>query len=468
MYANSTSQSATTAKPDTQAAGEHRQPRAGMTALQRLTLFLCFLIVAADGFDVASVGYVAPLLKRQWSLSAAELGPVFGAGLFGLTIGSFLFGPLADRIGRKRVILISMFLFGLGSLACAWSPSIGWLVFLRFLTGAGLGGAMPNAITLSSEYSPAHNRAWLVTLMFCGFTLGLACGGYVAAWLIPHFGWHGVFVFGGLVPLALLPVVAWKLPESLRFMAAKPAFATQMQRTLVRLGERGAAAFEAEFKAEFKAEMAAERNTVVATSDERPVATLFNAHYRTGTLLLWLAFFCTLWVYYQISSWLPTVLTESGIGVAHAAQVGAMLPIGGTLGSLLNARLMDRFNPFVVLAMSYMIAAVSIALIGISVNSATLVFVTVFFAGFGLSGAQTGANVLVAGFYTTGARATGVSWALGVGRVGSIIGSMTGGVLLATLGSVPVSFLVFALPAVIAGLAMIANGLRYRKPSPAI
>jgi len=455
MYVDSTSQTSTRA--DTATRGQTRER---MTALQRLTLFLCFLIVAADGFDVASVGYVAPLLKRQWSLSPAELGPVFGAGLFGLTIGSFLFGPLADRIGRKRVILISMFLFGIGSLACAWSPSVGWLVFLRFLTGAGLGGAMPNAITLSSEYSPAHNRAWLVTLMFCGFTLGLACGGYVAAWLIPHFGWQGVFIFGGLAPLVLVPIVAWQLPESLRFMAGKPAFAKQMQRTLARLGERGAASFAAEAMAERQQAEATSGATAVA---ERPVATLFNAHYRTGTLLLWLAFFCTLWVYYQISSWLPTVLTESGIGVAHAAQVGAMLPIGGTLGSLLNARLMDRFNPFVVLAFSYVVAAVSIALIGTSLHSTTLVFVTVFFAGFGLSGAQTGANVLVAGFYTTGARATGVSWALGVGRVGSIIGSMTGGLLLAALSSVQVSFLVFAVPAVIAGIAMIANGLRYRR-----
>ncbi|WP_080758982.1 MFS transporter [Pandoraea fibrosis] len=455
MYVDSTSRTASAG--DTVLRRETREP---MTALQRLTLFLCFLVVAADGFDVASVGYVAPLLKHQWSLSPAQLGPVFGAGLFGLTVGSFLFGPLADRIGRKRVILISMFLFAIGSLACAWSPSVGWLVFLRFLTGAGLGGAMPNAITLSSEYSPAHNRAWLVTLMFCGFTLGLACGGYVAAWLIPHFGWQGVFVFGGLAPLVLLPIVAWQLPESLRFMVGKPAFARQMQRTLVRLGERGAASFEAEASAP---RTSAEVLGGAAKAVERPVATLFNAHYRTGTLLLWLAFFCTLWVYYQISSWLPTVLTESGIGVAHAAQVGAMLPIGGTLGSLLNARLMDRFNPFVVLAFSYAVAAVSIALIGMSLHSATLVFITVFFAGFGLSGAQTGANVLVAGFYTTGARATGVSWALGIGRVGSIIGSMTGGVLLAAMSSVQVSFLVFALPAVIAGMAMIANGVRYRR-----
>ncbi|NMM04081.1 aromatic acid/H+ symport family MFS transporter [Paraburkholderia sp. RP-4-7] len=151
------------------------------SSLQILTLFLCFLVVAADGFDVASVGYVAPLLKKAWALSPAQLGPIFGAGLFGLTVGSFLFGPLADRIGRKRVITISLVLFGIGSFACAYAPSPLWLVALRFATGAGLGGAMPNAITLSSEFSPARSRALMVTLMFCGFTLGLAFGGAVTS-----------------------------------------------------------------------------------------------------------------------------------------------------------------------------------------------------------------------------------------------------------------------------------------------
>jgi AAHS family 4-hydroxybenzoate transporter-like MFS transporter len=192
------------------------------------------------------------------------------------------------------------------------------------------------------------------------------------------------------------------------------------------------------------------------------VGTLFSARYRTGTLLLWLAFFCTLWVYYQISSWLPTVITGAGIDASHAARVGAMLPLGGTIGSLVNARLMDRMNPFFVLAGSYAIAAISIAFIGFSINEPVWVYLTVFMAGLGLSGAQTGANVLVAGFYTTAARATGVSWALGVGRIGSIIGSMTGGLLLVAFHSVTAAFVMFAAPVVVAGLAMLANGWVYR------
>ncbi|WP_158937951.1 MFS transporter [Burkholderia sp. S171] len=425
------------------------------SSLQILTLILCFLVVAADGFDVASVGYVAPLLKTEWSLSPAQLGPIFGAGLLGLTVGSFLFGPLADRIGRKRVITVSLVLFGIGSLACAYAPSPIWLIVLRFATGAGLGGAMPNAITLSSEFSPARNRALLVTLMFCGFTLGLAFGGVVAALLIPAFGWKGVFIFGGIFPLCLVPVIWIWLPESLRFMAGKSRYAREVRQVLKRLiGDADTPL------AHVAPEDAAAPN--ISAAPKSAVRTLFSQRYRAGTLLLWLAFFCTLWVYYQVSSWLPTVITDAGIDPSHAARVGAMLPLGGTIGSLINARLMDRMNPFFVLAGSYAVAAVSIALIGFSIHEPTWVYLTVFMAGLGLSGAQTGANVLVAGFYTTAARATGVSWALGVGRIGSIIGSMTGGILLAAFHSTGAAFVLFAAPVVIAGVAMLANGWFYR------
>lgn len=424
-----------------------------MSSLQILTLVICFLVVAADGFDVASVGYVAPLLKAQWALSPAQLGPIFGSGLFGLAVGSFFFGPLADRIGRKRVIAVSMLLFGVGSLACAYAPSPLWLIVLRFATGMGLGGAMPNAITLSSEFSPPRNRALLVTLMFSGFTIGLALGGAVAAMLIPSFGWKGVFLFGGIFPLCLLPVVWFWLPESLRFMADKPRFAEEARRVLQRLGSH----------ADMPVDEASAADPRTGAAPQSAIATLFSSHYRAGTLLLWLTFFCTLWVYYQVSSWLPTVITDAGIDAAHAATVGAMLPLGGTIGALINARLMDRMNPFFVLAGSYAVAAISIGLIGVAIQEPTWVYVAVFMAGLGLSGAQTGANVLAAGFYTTAARATGVSWALGVGRIGSILGAMTGGLLLGAVHSVGLAFAIFAVPAVVAGTAMLVNGWVYRR-----
>ncbi|MRW94158.1 MFS transporter [Duganella sp. FT80W] len=424
---------------------------AKISGLQILTLVLCFLVVAADGFDVAAAGYVAPLLKREWSLAAPQMGPIFGAGLFGLAIGSFIFGPLADRIGRRRVIVLSMLLFAVGSIACGYADSVSSLVTLRFLTGLGLGGAMPAALTLSSEFAPERNRALLVTLMFCGFTLGLAFGGGIAALLIPRFGWQGVFFFGGAVPLVLAPLVWLLLPESLRFMAGKPKYEAEARAVVRRLTGRDDVRLEVVVPGE------------PAASKTGVAATLFNAHYRSGTLLLWLAFFCTLWVYYQVSSWLPTVITDSGIPVTEAATIGAMMPVGGTIGSLINARLMDRYNPFFVLTASYVVAALSIALIGVAIVHPGWLYLAVFCTGLGLSGAQTGANVLVSGFYATAARATGVSWALAVGRVGSIVGSVSGGFLLAALATRQTAFLVFAIPAVIAGGAMLVTGRLYKE-----
>ena len=423
-----------------------------ISSLQILTLILCFLVVTADGFDVASVGYVAPLLKKEWSLSPAQLGPIFGAGLLGLCIGSFIFGPVADRIGRKRVIMISLLLFGIGSIACAYAPSPLWLIFLRFVTGAGLGGALPTAITLSSEFSPARNRALMVTLMLTGFPLGLAFGGAVASLLIPPFGWQGVFIFGGIFPLCLAPVVWLLLPESLKFMAGKPRYVAEARQVVKRI-TGDANAFCEDVKPE---EVGADK------AQKTPIAILFSPYYRAGTLLLWLCFFCTLWVYYQLSSWLPTVITDAGIDVSRAALVAMLMPLGGAVGALLNAFLMDRINPFFVLTCSYVVASISIALIGVSISEPTWVYVTVFMAGFGLAGAQSGINVLAAGFYTTAARATGVSWALAVGRIGSIIGAMTGGLLLASVHSVGLAFVIFAVPPVLAACALLVNGRLYR------
>lgn len=430
--------------------------RSKMASLQILTLVLGFLILTADGFDVASVGYVAPLLRKEWALTGPQLGPIFGAGLLGLCLGSFLFGPMADRIGRKRVILISMIVFGISSLACAKAPSVGWLIALRFATGMGLGGALPTMITLASEFSPARTRSLMVTLMLAGFPLGLAFGGLVAAQLIPSFGWKGVFVFGGLLPLALLPVIWVWLPESLKFMAGKPRHVKEFRSVLKRL--TGDADFSYD---DVIAPNPAIAKGTPAAPQQTPAAILFSAHYRVGTLLLWLCFFCTLWVYYELSSWLPTVITDAGIDVSRAALVSMMIPLGGILGGMGNAYLMDRMNPFLVLTGSYVVAAIAIVLIGMSIHKPQWIYVIAFMAGAGLSGAQTGINVLSAGFYTTAARATGVSWALAVGRVGSIIGAMTGGLMLAAVPSIEIAFVIFAVPAVLAAGAMFVLGRLY-------
>jgi AAHS family 4-hydroxybenzoate transporter-like MFS transporter len=170
---------------------------------QWFVLILCFLIVATDGFDTAAIGFVAPSLAQEWHATKAALSPVMSAALVGLAIGAFAAGPLADRIGRKKVLVGSVLVFGALSIACAFAGSVTELAVLRLLTGIGLGAAMPNATTLTSEYAPARKRSFLVNTMFCGFTVGASAGGLVAAALIPQYGWRSVFVAGGLMPIVL-------------------------------------------------------------------------------------------------------------------------------------------------------------------------------------------------------------------------------------------------------------------------
>src|ERR1700712_1215297 len=182
-------------------------------------LLTCAAVLFLDGFDTQAIGFVAPALAKEWGLTRSALGPVFSAGLFGLMLGALLFGPLADRIGRKKIIVLSTLAFGLGALVTAFVQDVNSLLAIRFLTGLGLGGAMPNAIAMTSEFNPRRRRATMVMIMFCGFSVGAALGGLLAAALIPQFGWRSVFVVGGVAPLLLVPILALRLPESVRFLA---------------------------------------------------------------------------------------------------------------------------------------------------------------------------------------------------------------------------------------------------------
>jgi AAHS family 4-hydroxybenzoate transporter-like MFS transporter len=414
-----------------------------LSAMQIVTLLLCFLIVAVDGFDTAAIGFIAPAIRAEWGLTPAHLAPVFGAGLAGLMAGAFLFGPLADRFGRKTVLMVCAGFFGLASLASAYSNSVEMLVVLRFLTGLGLGGAMPNSVTLSSEYAPEKHRSVLVTSMFCGFTLGSALGGVAAAHVVADFGWRAVLVIGGVLPLLL--VLALYLPESARFLVMKGRKPEQVRRTLQRIApskDLSTASFSVPEKAQ----------------TGFPVKHLFDPELRRGTLLLWLAFFMSLLVIYLLSSWLPTLISSTGMTLKKASLVTAMFQVGGTAGAIALGQLMDRFNPQRVLGVTYALAAVFTVLIGNSTGNTAILVVAVFGAGFCVSGAQVGANALAAGFYPTASRATGVSWASGVGRIGSVLGSMGGGWMLSLGWGLPTVFALVGIPTIVAGISMLSMG----------
>ena len=421
-------------------------------AMQWRVIICCFLVVMMDGFDTAAIGFIAPAIREHWQLSAADLAPLFGAGLLGLTAGALLCGPLSDKLGRKRVIEWCVALFGLFSLLSAFSPNLEMLIVLRFLTGLGLGGAMPNTITMTSEYLPSRRRGALVTLMFCGFTLGSALGGIVSAQLVAVIGWHGILVLGGVLPLALFFGLLVALPESPRWLVRRQRPQAQINRTI------GAMTGERYEDTEFWLDEP-------AATQKGSISQLFAGRQLTITLMLWVVFFMSLLIIYLLSSWMPTLLNHRGIDLQHASWVTAAFQVGGTLGALLLGVLMDKFNPFWVLAVSYALGAVCIVMIGLSENGLWLMALAIFGTGIGISGSQVGLNALTATLYPTQSRATGVSWSNAIGRCGAIVGSVSGGMMMAMNFSFDTLFFVIAVPAAVSAVMLTLLTLVVRQSS---
>ena len=388
-----------------------QQPVGGFQVRLLLT---CAAVLFLDGFDTQAIGFVAPALAKEWGLTRSALGPVFSAGLFGLMIGALIFGPLADRIGRKKIIIFSTIAFGIGALATAFVQDVNTLLAIRFLTGLGLGGAMPNGIALTAEFNPRRRRATMVMIMFCGFSTGAALGGLLAAALIPQFGWRSVFIVGGVAPLLLAPVLVFKLPESVRFLALTGSANGRVAQLLALINPTAVFAPATRF---------------VVNEPELtgiPVLHLFREGRALATLLLWVIFFMSLLVLYILSNWLPTVLNDLGASLSAAAAIGSMFQIGGVVGVFTLGSVIDRFS-FRALALVYFIAVFAVGAIGHLGHSVIFVTLAIFVAGFCIVGGQTAANALAAGQYPTSIRSTGVGWALGVGRVGSIVGPLIAG-----------------------------------------
>jgi MFS transporter, AAHS family, 4-hydroxybenzoate transporter len=414
-----------------------RQPVGGF---QLKLLLTCAAVLFLDGFDTQAIGYVAPALAKEWDLTKGALGPVFSAGLFGLMIGALLFGPLADRVGRKKIIILSTLAFGIGALVTALVQDLNTLLAIRFLTGLGLGGAMPNAIAMTSEFNPRRRRATMVMIMFCGFSVGAALGGLLAAALIPQFGWRSVFVVGGIAPLLLVPILTLRLPESVRFLALTGRANERVAQLLGLINPKAAFAPATRFVIH-EPELAG-----------IPVLHLFKSGRTLVTLLLWVVFFMSLLDLYFLSNWLPTVLNDLGASVSSAAAIGSMLQVGGVVGTFALGSIIDRFS-FRALALVYFIAVFAVGAIGQLGHSVVFITMAIFAAGFCIVGGQIAANALAAGFYPTSVRATGVGWALGIGRVGSIVGPLIGGALLAAKLSTASVFAAAAVAALCAALA---------------
>jgi AAHS family 4-hydroxybenzoate transporter-like MFS transporter len=382
---------------------------------QLLIIALCGATLFMDGFDAQVMGYVAPALGAQLHIARQALGPVFSSGLVGIMIGALVLGPLADRIGRRPVLIFCTVLFGASSLLTARADSLISLLVYRLITGFGLGGALPNATALTAEYAPKRSRATAVMAMFCGFSIGAAVAGVVAAGLISRYGWQSVFIAGGITPLLAALLLLWLLPESAEFRGAR------------------------------------RESGVVATQ-------LFANGRARMTILFWIIFFMSLLDLFFLNNWLPTVIHDSGIAVERAILLTALFQVGGTIGALVLGRIIDRHLSLRVLAWTYLGAAGCVILIGTAGRSVALLACAISATGFLVVGGQSGANALTAVYYPTELRSAGVGWALGIGRVGSIVGPLLGGVLVALQPGTSRLFLAASVPVLLAsGAAFLAG-----------
>jgi AAHS family 4-hydroxybenzoate transporter-like MFS transporter len=422
-----------------------------LSSFQIRVFVLIGCLVLLDGFDVQAIGFVAPALVRAWHLEPQVLGPVFSAGLLGMLAGAMSWSLVADRIGRRPVLIACTFFFAACMLATAMAQSVTQLAALRFLTGFGIGGVMANAVTLASEYCPATRRASLLMVISCGFTAGAILGGVITAVLLPRAGWPAVFVVGGLLPLVLAPILLRELPESLYFLAstsnraklnywlARLRLQTQIVPPNIQRDQPDAAA--------------------AALGSDSPRAKISVVELlREGrgkiSLLLWCVSFANLLNLYFLSSWLPLLASRMGYSDRLSVLVGVTLQLGGIAGALVLGPLIDRRGFYRVLAPAFALGAVVIATIGRPSLPLTILFGAVFLAGVCVVGGQPGINALAASLYPTRLRATGVGWCLGIGRAGSITGPIVAAQLIARDLGPETLFLFAAVPAVLSFMTM--------------
>ena len=405
---------------------------------------LCAAVLFMEGFDAQTIAYVAPALIREWQLPAATFGPVFSAGLTGMLLGILCLSTAADYVGRRTVIVACTGVFGACTAATVAVHSLESMTVIRLLTGFFLGGTIPNAVAMTAEFSPRRSRVTIITIMVCGISLGAAAGGPVAAQLVPRLGWQSVFYVGGLLPLALTLVLLARLPESIRFLALRKGRDGQIAGLLRRIQPGVRLPPDAVY-------IVAEESGSGLT-----VKHLFSDGRTAMTLLLWLMFAMNMLDMYFLRSWLPTVISGAGMSVQRAVMTTALFDVAGIVGTLSVGWVVDRFNSCGVLGGLYLAGGVFTSLIGFSMVSPDWLIAAVFCAGFCLLAAQNASNAVVVGLYPTFMRSTSIGWAIGIGRIGSILGPLMGAAMLALHWRIERLFLVSGVPAMCAALAAFA------------
>jgi len=407
-----------------------------LSGFQLRIIAICALVTLLDGVDIQAMSVVAPTISSEWGVPASVLGPVLSATFAGITVGAMLFGVMGDRFGRKIVLLGSFALVGLMSLLTSFVNSPTEMLILRFLTGLGIGGALPNATALTAEYAPASKRVFLITAMYCGVPLGASAVAFLSPMLIEMFSWRAVFIVGGVLPLLLSLAIIWGLPESARFIVAKGG------------DPRKVAAILEKIDRTYKYDPS---HTFVVDHEVKgnSVANLFKEHRALLTIGLWLVFFSSFFGFYILTSWLPVIFTEADWPRAAALRTIAVFQLGVVFGALSCGWLIDRSKAFLVLGVYYFLASLIVLGVGALASSMGAVMALMVVAGAAFGGAQVCIVAVAANVYPTNARSTGVGWALGAGRTGAVISPIIAGFAIAAEWETQAVFALSAVPALI-------------------
>lgn len=415
---------------------------------------LCMVSLIMDGFDVQIMGYVGPAIVADWKIDRSQLGPVFAAANFGVLIGALLLSMLADKIGRRPVLVGATLAFSVMTIATSYAQTLEQLLWLRFIGGIPMGCIIPNATALVGEFSPKGRKVTLIMCITVGFTGGAMLAGAVSLWLIPAFGWRSMFIFGGLIPLVVGVLMAWGLPESLQFLAVQKKRVDQLARWLRQLDPRIAIDGATRF---------------VVNEESRggvPIVHLFYEGRGPTTILLWIVNFTNILILYSLTNWLPTIITGMGYTLQTANLIATVMQLGGLIGTFGLAWAIARQGFLPTLALTFALATVSIAFIGQPGLTLIALGVIVFIAGWCIVGGQPAINALSASFYPTYLRSTGVGAGLGVGRTGAIIGPYVGGILLAQQWTPQQLFWAAAVPAFVSTAVILALRIVMRTPAP--
>ncbi|SPJ21875.1 4-hydroxybenzoate transporter PcaK [Prolinoborus fasciculus] len=399
----------------------------------------CVFIVIFDGYDLAINGVALPLLMQEWNMSAVQAGMLASTALAGMMFGAMLFGMLADKIGRKNVILICVTLFSSFTFWGGFASNPTEFGILRFIAGLGIGGVLPNLVALTSEYAPQKMRSTLVTTMFSGYAVGGIMAALLGAWFTPSFGWEIMFYIAG-IPLLILPILWFYLPESLTFLVKKQQ--NEKARHIVQ-------------------QLSPEQNLNADTqfvlnevqTSEASIAALFKQGRSMSTLLFWSCFFMCLLMVYALGSWLPKLMMAAGYSLGNSLMFLMAMNIGAVIGTIGGGILADRFHLKPVIIGMFLLGAVS--LVGLGFNSPqAVIYLLVALAGASAIGSSILLYSFVAQYYPMSIRSTGIGCASAVGRVGAIVGPIFIGFLLGMELPHKFNFIAVAIPALIGAIAV--------------